>query len=165
LPPEVSKSIYYAFVHPHILYGVKLYANTYASYLDKLSEINNKILRILQNKPKLTAVSELSVTYNSLVIDVLHRQLLLLLAQKIIHHPDTLPEIFRSYFTLRQDVHIHNTRCKENIHLPCFQLSFGEKCLKTKAGVEWNLLPPHLKGFISISTFKHKIRNYLMSLL
>jgi hypothetical protein len=165
LPPEVLKSIYYAFVHPHILYGVELYANTYASYLDKLAKINNKILRILQNKPRLTAVSELYVTYNTLPIDVLHRQQLLLLAHKILHHPDTLPEIFRNYFTLRQDVHIHNTRYKENVYLPCSKLSFGEKCLKNKAGVEWNLLPPPLKGLMSINTFKYKIHNYLMSLL
>jgi hypothetical protein len=62
LPPEVLKSIYYALVHPHILYGVELHANTCASYLDKLPKISNKIIRILQNKPKLTAVSELHVT-------------------------------------------------------------------------------------------------------
>jgi hypothetical protein len=132
LPPEVLKSIYYAFVHPHILYGVELYANTYASYLDKLSKINNKILRILQNKPKLTAVSELYVTYNTLPIDVLHRQQLLLLAQKILHHPDTLPEIFRNYFTLRQDVHIHNTRCKENVYLHAQSYHLVRNASKTK---------------------------------
>jgi hypothetical protein len=74
LPPAVLKSIYYAFVHPHILYGIELYANTYVSYLDKLSKINYKILRILQNKPKLKAVTELFVMYNTLPMDVLHRQ-------------------------------------------------------------------------------------------
>jgi hypothetical protein len=136
LPPEVLKSIYYAFVHPHILYGVELYANTYVSYSDKLSKINNKILRILQNKPKLTAVRELYVMYNTLPIDVLHRQQLLILAHKILYHPDTLPAIFRNYFTLCQDVHAHNTRCKENVYLSCSKLSYGEKCLKIKAGVE-----------------------------
>ena len=35
LPSAVLKSIYYAFVQPHILYGVELYANTYAIHLDK----------------------------------------------------------------------------------------------------------------------------------
>jgi len=33
------KDIYYAFVHPHILYGIEIYANTKVSYLDKLMHI------------------------------------------------------------------------------------------------------------------------------
>jgi hypothetical protein len=101
LPSEVLKSIYFAFVHPHLLYGVELYANTFASCLDKLNKINNKILRILQNKPKLTPVSELYVNYNTLPIDELHRQQLLILVHKALHHPDKLPEMFRNYFILQ----------------------------------------------------------------
>jgi hypothetical protein len=75
-----------------------------------------------------------------------------------------LPAIFRNYFTLRQDVHAHNTRCKENVYLSCSKLSYGEKCLKIKAGVEWNVLPSHLKGPMSLRPFKYKIHNYLISL-
>jgi hypothetical protein len=70
----VLKSIYRAFVQPHILYGVELYANTYAVHLDKLTKLNNKILRILQNKPVLTLTSELYTAYNTLPIADLHRQ-------------------------------------------------------------------------------------------
>ena len=36
LPIRMLKDIYYAFVHPHILYGIEIYANTKISYLDKL---------------------------------------------------------------------------------------------------------------------------------
>ena len=44
------RNIYFAFVHPNILYGLEVYGNTYVSYLDKLTTLNNKILRILQKK-------------------------------------------------------------------------------------------------------------------
>jgi hypothetical protein len=46
LPSAVLQTIYYAFVHPHILYGIELYANTHFTYLEKLVKLNNKILRI-----------------------------------------------------------------------------------------------------------------------
>jgi len=48
----VLKNIYFAFVHPYILYGLEVYGNTFPSYLDKLTvlNINNKLLRILQKK-------------------------------------------------------------------------------------------------------------------
>jgi len=34
----------------NLLYGIESYANTYASYLDKLIKINNKIFRLLLNQ-------------------------------------------------------------------------------------------------------------------
>ena len=117
LPSAVLKSIYYAFVQPHILYGVELYANAYAVHLDKLTKVYNKILRILQNKPVLTPTSELHTAYNTLPIAELHRQQILILAQKSLYHSDKLPEVFSNYFLLHQDIHDHNTRQK-GLHIP-----------------------------------------------
>jgi len=51
LPCNILKSIYFAFVHPHLLYGIEMYANTGSTYLNKLQTLNNKLPRILQNKP------------------------------------------------------------------------------------------------------------------
>ena len=50
LPDWCLRNIYFAFAHPYILYGLEVYGNTYVSYLDKLTTLNNKILRILQKK-------------------------------------------------------------------------------------------------------------------
>ena len=33
------KDIFYAFVHPHILYGIEIYANTKLSHLNRLIKI------------------------------------------------------------------------------------------------------------------------------
>jgi len=46
--PHIKK--YFVFVHPHILYGVEVYANTGDVHLQKLITLNNKLLRILQSK-------------------------------------------------------------------------------------------------------------------
>jgi hypothetical protein len=66
LPAVVLKSIYFAFVHPHILYGIEIYANTNPTYLSKLVKLNNRILRILQNRPLATQVISLYRKYNTL---------------------------------------------------------------------------------------------------
>jgi hypothetical protein len=50
LPESVPMNIYYAFVHSHLLFAIEVYANTCHTYLDSLVKLNNKILRILQNK-------------------------------------------------------------------------------------------------------------------
>jgi len=94
------------------LYGVKIYANTKHTYLDKLMKLNNKLLRILQRKPITTPIRELYKTYNTLLITDLHKQQLLLLVHKFIHHPELLLEIFinNKFFTFNDEIHKYNTR-------------------------------------------------------
>ena len=41
--------LYFAFVYPHLLNGIEIYANTGSTHLDKLQELNNKTLRVVQN--------------------------------------------------------------------------------------------------------------------
>ena len=74
LPLAVLKTIYFAFVHSHILYGIALYANTGSTHLHKLLTLNNKLLRILQNKPFQSPTRNLYSKYNTLPIPDLHRQ-------------------------------------------------------------------------------------------
>ena len=121
-------------MQPHISYGVELYANTYAVHFDKLTKVTNKIFRILHNKPVLTPTSELYTAYNTLPIAELHRQQILILAQKSLYHSDKLPEVFSNYFLLHQDILQHNTRQKDCIYLSCPKLSFGQRSIRNKAG-------------------------------
>jgi hypothetical protein len=53
------KQVYFAFVQSRILYGIELYDNTCSSHFDKLSKLNNKLLRILQNRQLSVPVEEL----------------------------------------------------------------------------------------------------------
>ena len=52
LTPDVLRMIYFAFVYPLLLYGIEVYANTTMNHLTKLTTLNNKLLRILQQKAK-----------------------------------------------------------------------------------------------------------------
>jgi hypothetical protein len=40
LPSVTLKTIFYAFVHPNILYGIEIYANTHFIYLENLVKLN-----------------------------------------------------------------------------------------------------------------------------
>jgi len=49
--------IYFAFVHAHLAYGIEIYGNAYINHLNRLMILNNKLLRILQNAPRDTTLS------------------------------------------------------------------------------------------------------------
>ena len=57
LPFPCLKMLYFSFIYTHLIYGIEIYANTYNSYLQKLSILNNKIIRILFNKHTLISTS------------------------------------------------------------------------------------------------------------
>jgi len=96
------KQLYFAFVHLRIMFGIELYANTCSTYLDKLIKLNNKLLRILQNRPLLVPTRDLYLKYNTQPINELHEQQLLILVLKFVFHPELLPPVFirNNYFDL-----------------------------------------------------------------
>jgi len=73
LAPEIHRMIYFAFVHPHLLYGIEVNGNTTSNYLSKLIILNNKLLRILQNKSIKTHNSELYKEYCTIPLHLLHQ--------------------------------------------------------------------------------------------
>ena len=161
LPISCLYKLYNAFIHPYIMYGIEVYANTTASVLDKLCKLNNKLLRILLNKPLLTPTHELYCALNTLPIPQLHQLRMLLFTHKCVYNGDSLPEIFRNYFTLNSSVHEHGTRQQNYFHLSVVRSSFGSRCTCYCCGKLWNGLPDAIKAISSINIFKKHIKQIL----
>ena len=108
------------------------YMAIHVRHTDKLSKLNNKLLRILQHKPFQSHVPDLYLEFNTLPITLLNEHQLLTLAHKIIHRPESVPELFIDYFNRNESMHIYNTRTKNDMHLPRVNSGHGLKCLKYK---------------------------------
>ena len=97
-----------------------MYANTRVTYLDKLIQLNDKILRILQKCPIRTHVLELYTKFNALPLDKLHK--IILLVFKCLNYAHLLLPLYANYSSmvyahqydvLNADVHDHNTRATD----------------------------------------------------
>ena len=47
LPQNALRTLYYSFIHPHLLYGQIVWGSTYPTYLYSLSSLQNKVIRTL----------------------------------------------------------------------------------------------------------------------
>ena len=47
LPSNSLLKLYYAFIHPHLLYGLSIWGCTHKSYLSKLQTLQNKAVKII----------------------------------------------------------------------------------------------------------------------
>jgi hypothetical protein len=161
LPDWCLRTLYYAYVHPHILYGVEIYGNTCASYLEKLQKVNNKILRILQHKEARTSLIDLYYSYETLPIDQLHLYQIMSLVHRFVYNREKLPKVYAQYFTINSSVHSHNTRSNNMLHLMPIRSSFGHRMIKFKASMMWNKLPQSLTDIRTCQAFKKNLKAYL----
>jgi len=157
--------IYFSFIYPHLLYGIEVYANTNKAALKRLTVLNNKILRILQQQKIRVYTVELYKNYNTLPIPELHKYQLLMLVHKFVYHNDKLPPAFANYFMLNRNVHGYNIRKNHDLYLQNLQTTVGKKITKFKASQLWNQLPNEIKEIKSESLYKSRIKVYLYSKL
>ena len=91
LTTDIRRMIYFAFVHPLLLYGIEIYANTTKNHLPKLIKLNNKLLRVLQQKTSRTHTVFLYRTYHTLIAQLLHNYQILVFMHKYVHRRHQLP--------------------------------------------------------------------------
>ena len=89
------RNIYFSYVHSVLLYGIELYANTYTSHFDKLCQLNNILLRILQFKQLDFPVVKLHENFNTLPLVKLYKQQILFV-RKFINHRHKLSPVFNN---------------------------------------------------------------------
>jgi len=162
LSANVLRLLYFAFVHSQILYGIEVYANICHAQLNKLCVPNNKILRIIQNKPLCTPVVQLYKIYNTLPIPELHHFQLLCLVFKYFNCKKNCQLYLQKFFTLNSEIHTHNTRFTNDLHLSRVNSLRGVKCVTFKASQLWNNLPTKLKATKNFGTFKRQLMNFLL---
>jgi len=138
LPPDCLKMLYFSFVHPHILYGAEIYANTYNSYLDKLLKLNNKLRKILQQKDNYCRNILLCVNYNILPITELHCFQILCIVHTFIYHKKLQPKLYHNYFTENYKIHDYDSKNKNNLHLLTVNLFYGSRAMTFKDSNLWN---------------------------
>jgi len=127
---EWLKAIYFAFVYPHLLYGIEIYANTFISYLDRLMKLNNKILIIIQNQHLRFHVLELYTIFNLLPLDQMYNQQLQMSVFKCLYHSNLVPSVFHSYFTCNREIHSDSTRAQNNLHIFTPNTAYGKRTVK-----------------------------------
>jgi len=143
-----------------VIWYRSVWYNTSKNNINKLLVLNNKILRIVQNKLLQHRVLNLYKNYNTLPLPELLYQLLCLV-HKYHYRNDKMPVIFSDYFSCNKDIH-HHTRSSSLLHLSSVSTSVGTKSTKFKASQLWNTLPERLRKIKNFNSFKTELSNYLI---
>ena len=160
LPMKCKKNIYFALIHSIIIYGIEAYGNVTKSKLNPLIIKCNRLLRLLQSKPRCTSLPELYSTFSVLPLDLLFQFHTLKFIHKCLYHSLHVPSIVRNWFLRGNMLHSHNTRHNDNFVL---NSNCNPKSLLFLGPSLWAKLPYFLQSDSSCSSFAFGLKNYLTS--
>jgi len=158
LPDWCLQDIYYAFIYPYILYGLEVYGNTCVSYMDKLTKLNNKLLRILQKKKRkccnecLLSSTVLYLHLSCLIITSWAWYTKWCIYHICCHLYSGITSLFpHRFIPIMLDI---------KSFLSQANTQFGQRSLKFKGGQLWNRLPQDLVN-MSFGKFRNCLKLFL----
>ena len=152
-------NLYYSFIYPYFIYCNQVWGNTYKTYLQKLTLLQKRIIRIIAGVHPLTHTDPLFMQFNILKFAHIHSFLIGRLMYRVYH--GTL-ELFQGYFLVNSDIHNYLTRQTDHYHLPFFHTDLGKSSLRYYGAVLWNNIilsevTYECSEYVFCKKLKHKI--------
>jgi hypothetical protein len=147
---DVMKSIYYAYVHSILAYGIIFWGNS--CFTDTIFRIQKRIIRVITNSKKRDSCHEL---LKKLQILTLQSQYIFSLLVFVVKN--------RSHFIINSDIHDINTRFNQKLYLPSTNLTLVQKGVFFSGSKIYNQLPLKIKMVCKdIKHFKSSLRTHLI---
>ena len=122
--------------------------------------MQNKSLQFVFNKDWYTPTLELHNELKVLKLDDNFNHSLLQIVY--MQRNNLLPSIFDDFLILRSQIHNRQTRYAQQINIPRSKSKYGTNTLSYKGAKLYNNLPEEIKGALSLSSFKRKLKKYYL---
>ena len=151
VPQSIMIKLYYAFIYPHLVYGILIWGNSCDVHLNPLVLLQKKIIRILTSSSYLSHTEPLFYRTKILRVDDIFKLYLgIHMFKKKLN--DTIVHPSHSYFTR------HNSNAVPNFQ----RLSKSQNSLTYIGPTQWNVIPVNIRNCTSLSSFKTQYRQYLL---
>ena len=160
-PTETLTTLYYAFVHSHILYELPVWAATYDTNLNKLRKLQNKAIRTITKSNIKNRITPQYRHLGILKLNDLYTYEIAKFMYQYVHN--MLPSQFNNYFSFTHNIHSHETRnsTSKAMTLTRYSTNRNQNSIKYKEVKIGNSIPNHLKSF-SFQKFKHEYKKFLL---
>lgn len=157
---NVLMSLYFAFIHSHIMYGIAAWGNTYDCHLSPIQNIQNQVIRIITNSSRYSSAGHLLQDNKILPVRKLFFYSIAVLLFQL--RNALLPfEFIDSVFLQNNNV----TRFAMNLNflLPASRTNYGKMTTAYAAITFWNNMPLSVKTMPTLSSFKKSLKSFLLN--
>ena len=156
-------TLYYSFIYPYLTYCIEIWGSANSTVLSSLFKLQKRAVRVITSSPFNTHIHSLFQDLKILTLDKIYIYFLGLFMYKV--NSGLVPPIFQSFVSLNSDIHQHNTRQSQLLHLPLCNSTAYNKCVSFKGIKLWNLIMCKCNLYIGISLpqFKYMLKQKLYS--
>ena len=164
LPQSAMIKLYYALVHPHLLYGFIIWGQTFPSYLTKLSTLQNKAIKLSCGGSNQDHVTPYFKEFGILKLTYLRD----LETAKFVHlhFLKNLPPQLSNIFVKTSQISTRLTRSNSpfnnlSLYMPRFQTARLQRSIKYKGVKVWNAIPTNIQTETP-RLFKTKLKKHIL---
>ena len=162
LPTEILVCLYNSLFRSFLQYGITVWGQTCASYIDPITKLQKKAIRIISNQSLLCQTTPIFKTLKLLKLpDIFKLRLLTFVFESL---NKLAPHYFYNYFSLNSSIHSYETRhsTRGDIYVEKKNtLQFGLRSIRYMGAKLWNDLPLEVRNSTSKFLFKRKLILYL----
>ena len=151
LPPHILKTLYHCLVAPHISYGIEAWYAAPQTISNRISVLQKKTVRAVNHLPYNSHTNDYFASMNILKLEDIYN---LQLGKLIFSN--------RANLTMNSDIHAHNTRARNNLSIPQYNLAHTQTSCKYRGINLWNNLPIDIKESASEKQFVARYKCHLL---
>ena len=163
--PLLNKSaltnLYHTFIYPYLIYCVEVWGSAKYVHLSPILLLQKKIIRLITFSERLAHTEPLFLQLNILPIDKLIQDRIGLFMYKMYNglHPPTI----NNMYIMNSDVHKHNTRHKNYLHISMAHSDlYAKKRFYCSSILIWNEIMNKIEVSISFPQFEIVLKQYLL---
>ena len=153
--------LYYSFVHPYLSYCVEFWGNTKTTYINLLIKLQKHAVRIITAANRLCSTAGIFKMLKIIPLAKLHTLAVFLFLYKVVN--TVVPSAISSMFVFDLDVHAHDTRQANNIHVDPVHCDIHIKCIRYQARTLYNC-SDGINYNVSYQCFKYLIKHLLLDI-
>ena len=164
LPLDVLVCLYNTLFLSFLQYGLIVWGQTYASFIDPIFKLQKKAVRAISFQPRMSPSLPIFNDFELLKLSELFELRLLTFVFDSVNK--TSPTCFHDFFLLNSSVHHYSTRQASQGDLYMSRknsLQYGLKSIRYLAAKLWNELPVELRNASSKTLFKTKLKSYFLN--
>ena len=160
LTSATKLALYYSLIYPYLTYCNIVWFSTYETNVKRIYLLQNRAVRAMSNSDYRAHSAPLFRKLNILGIYKLNTHCI---GKFMFNYSrDLLPECFDNLFIFNNQIHDHNTRAATKYRSHACRTNIKQFTILHQGPKIWNCLPPSITEINTISSFKRKLKEYLI---
>ena len=156
---KLARELYFAFIYSRIKYGIKVYGRCSAQNASKVQVMQNKLLKLLLRKYRMTPTDEIHENMNLLKVSDIYECNVLTFVNDIMMK--RCPDSMQQYYPKRRN--IYDVRVKNQLIVPQVRMSVGDRAVRVAGATLWNNMHKDMTQYRLRKWFKGRLIKTLHS--